>query len=150
MFAWLAPHRDWLFIKVGPSGELDQDRRRQQSILLTARLCRYLPLHLIKYSGVRGHSRLAELDQVLVRGPRMEATDVQVCFAQLFPSPTAAVATAVGVGTGGRHLVAGGHIGLLQRETQTQDFSFQQTRDRSSNFSDCSRGDKGNKLRCRR
>lgn len=52
----------------------------------------------------------------------MEAANVQVCFAQLFASPTAAVATAVGVGTGGRHLVAGGHIGLLQRETQTADF----------------------------
>lgn len=77
---------------------------------------------MIKYFGVGGHSRLAELDQVLVRGPRVEAANVQVRFAQLFPAPTAAVATAVGVGTGGRHLVAGGHIGLLQRETQTQDF----------------------------
>lgn len=43
----------------------------------------------------------------------MEAADVQVRFAQLFPSPTAAIATAVGVGTRGCHLVAGGHIGLL-------------------------------------
>lgn len=56
----------------------------------------------------------------------MEAANVQVRFAQLFPAPTAAVATAVGVGTGGRHLVAGGHIGLLQRETQTQDFRPEQ------------------------
>lgn len=121
LFAWRARHRDWLFIKVGLSGALDQDRRRQQPLLLTARLC--LPFLLIKYFGVGGHSRLAKLDQVLVRGPRMEAANVQVCFAQLFPSPTAAVATAVGVGTGRRHLVAGGHIGLLQRETQKQDFS---------------------------
>lgn len=52
----------------------------------------------------------------------MEATNVQVRFAQLFPSPTAAVATAVGVGTGGRHLVAGGHIGLLQRERTKRRF----------------------------
>lgn len=57
---------------------------------------------------------MAELDQVLVRGPWMEAANVQVSFTQLFPSPTTAVATTVGVGTGGRHLVAGGHIGLLQ------------------------------------
>lgn len=48
----------------------------------------------------------------------MEAANVQVRFAQLFPSPTAAIATAVGVGTRGRHLVAGGHIGLQQRETK--------------------------------
>lgn len=61
----------------------------------------------------KNHSRLAEFDQVLVRGPRMEAPDVQVRFTQLFPSPAAAVAATVGVGTGGRHLVAGGHIGLL-------------------------------------
>lgn len=67
----------------------------------------------INQVGVGSHSRLAELDQVLVRGPRMEAADVQVRFAQLFPSPTAAIATAVGVGTRGCHLVAGGHIGLL-------------------------------------
>lgn len=46
----------------------------------------------------------------------MEASDVQVCFTQLFPSPTAAVAATVGIGTGGRHLVAGGHIGLLQEK----------------------------------
>lgn len=80
------------------------------------------PSHVIKYFGVRGHSRLAEFNQVLVRGPRMEAANVQVRFAQLFPSPTAAVATAVGVGTGGRHLVAGGHIGLLQRERTKRRF----------------------------
>lgn len=117
-----------------------------------------LPLpSVMKYFGVGGHSRLAELDQVLIRGPRMEAANVQVRFAQLFPSPTAAAATAVGVGTGGRHLVAGGHIGLLQRETQRQDsgqsagtYMRSQTRDRSSNFSGRSKGDKGNKLRCRR
>lgn len=58
------------------------------------------------------HSRLAELDQVLVCGPRMEAADIQVSFTQLFP-PDAVAAT---VGTGGRHLVAGRHIGLLQQE----------------------------------
>lgn len=48
----------------------------------------------------------------------MEAADVEVCFAQLFPSRAAAVAAA-SVGTGGRHLVAGGHIGLLPSHTQT-------------------------------
>lgn len=68
---------------------------------------------VINQVGVGSHSRLAELDQVLVRGPRMEAADVQVRFAQLFPSPTTAIATAVGVGTRGCHLVGGGHIGLL-------------------------------------
>lgn len=83
----------------------------------------FSPTHgrVINRGGGGRHSRLAELDQVLVRGPRMEAANVQVGFAQLFPSPAAAaVATAVGVGTGGRHLVAGGHIGLLQRETKTK------------------------------
>lgn len=62
------------------------------------------------------YSRLAELDQVLVCSSWMEATDIQVRFTQLFPSPTTAVAAAVGVGTGGRHLVAGGHIGLLREK----------------------------------
>lgn len=66
------------------------------------------------YQNVKkNYSRLAELDQVLVRGPRMEAANIQVRLTQLFPSPAAAVATTVGVGTGGCHLVAGGHIGLL-------------------------------------
>lgn len=68
----------------------------------------------VRWNKLENHSRLAEFDQVLVRGPRMEPADVQVSFTQLFPSPAAAVATTVGVGTGGRHLVAGGHIGLLQ------------------------------------
>lgn len=43
LFAQLERNRDWLFIKVGLSGGLDQDGRRQQPVLLTARLCRYLP-----------------------------------------------------------------------------------------------------------
>lgn len=59
---------------------------------------------------------MAELHQVLIRGSRMEAADVQVCFTQLFPSSTAAVAATISVGTWGRHLVAGGHIGLLHDE----------------------------------
>lgn len=67
----------------------------------------------IFFKIVTNHSRLAELDQVLVCGPRMEAADIQVRFTQLFSSHAAAVAATVGVGTGGRHLVAGGHIGLL-------------------------------------
>lgn len=58
--------------------------------------------------------RLAELNQVLVRCPWMKAANVKVSFTQLFPSPTATVTATVGVGTGGRHLVAGGHIGLLK------------------------------------
>lgn len=60
-------------------------------------------------------SRLAELDQVLVRGPGVEAADVQVGFTQLLAS-AAAVAATVGVGTGRRHLVDGGHICLLKVE----------------------------------
>lgn len=63
---------------------------------------------------LQNYSRLTKLDQVLVSGPWMEAADVQVCFAQLFPSTTTAVAATVGVGTGGCHLVTGGHISLLQ------------------------------------
>lgn len=70
--------------------------------------------NLYFHKKFQNHSRLTKLDQVLVCGPRMETADIQVCFAQLFPSTTTAVAATVGVGTGGCHLVAGGHIGLLQ------------------------------------
>lgn len=59
------------------------------------------------------HLRLAEFDQVLVSGAGVKATDVEVGLAQLFPSASAAGAATVGVGTRRRHLVAGGHIGLL-------------------------------------
>ena len=62
---------------------------------------------------------MAELDQVLVRGPGVQAADVQVGFTQLFAA-SAAVAAAVGVWTGRRHLVDGGHIGLLEPSTTTQ------------------------------
>ena len=69
---------------------------------------------------VRGDLRLTEFDQILVCGPRVEATDVQVGFAQLL-SPNAAAAAAVavaggvgGVGAGRGHVMAGRrHIGLL-------------------------------------
>ncbi len=84
-----------------------------------------LSVHLIKKKKkFENHSRLAELDQVLVCGARMEAADIQVRFTQLFPSAAAAVAATVGVGTRGRHLVAGGHIGLLQWERKNQNESI--------------------------
>ncbi len=72
-----------------------------------------------------GDLRLTEFDQILVCGPWVEATNVQVGFAQLL-SPTAAaaaiadgggggVAIAVVVGAWRSHLmVGGGHIRLLQ------------------------------------
>lgn len=70
-----------------------------------------------------GDLRLTEFDQILVCGPWVEATDVQVGFAQLL-SPTAAaaaiadgggVAIVVVVGAWRSHLmVGGGHIRLLQ------------------------------------
>lgn len=66
--------------------------------------------------------RLTQFDQILVCGPWVEATDVQVGFAQLL-SPTAAVAdgggggvaTAVVAGARRSHLMVGrGQIRLLQ------------------------------------
>lgn len=73
-----------------------------------------------------GDLRLTELDQVLVCGARVEASDVQVGFAQLLSSAAAVAAVADGVGgrvavvvvvgAWGSHLmVGGGHIRLLQR-----------------------------------
>lgn len=74
-----------------------------------------------------GNLRLTEFDQILVSGPWVEATDVQVGFAQLL-SPTAAaiadgggggVAIVVVVGAWRSHLmVGGGHIRLLQKQTE--------------------------------
>lgn len=62
------------------------------------------------------YSRLAQLDQILVCGTRVQPTYVKVGLAQLLSSAAAAVTAAVGVGTGGCHLLAGGHIGLLKRK----------------------------------
>ena len=70
---------------------------------------------------------MAELDQVLVRGPGVQAADVQVGFTQLLAA-TAAVAAAVGVWTGRRHLVDGGHIGLLEPSTTARSVDEQTTR----------------------
>lgn len=70
--------------------------------------------------------RLTEFDQILVCSPWVEATDVQVGFAQLLsPNATAAiagggsggVAIVVVVGAWWSHLmVGGGHIRLLQNK----------------------------------
>lgn len=73
--------------------------------------------------------QLTEFDQILVCGPWVEATDVQVGFAQLLsPSATAAIAdggsgggvaavVVVVVGAWWSHLmVGGGHIRLLQNK----------------------------------
>ncbi len=68
--------------------------------------------------------RLTEFDQILVCGAWVEATDVQVGFAQLLSSTTAAAAIADGGGGGvavvvvvrawRSHLMdGGGHIRLL-------------------------------------
>lgn len=73
-----------------------------------------------------GDLRLTEFDQILVCGPWVEATDVQVGFAQLL-SPTAVAAIANGVGSGvaivvvvgawrSHLMVGGGHIRLLQNK----------------------------------
>lgn len=85
-----------------------------------------------------GDLRLTEFDQILVCGSRVEATDVQVRFAQLL-SPTTAVAAATAVADGGggvavvvvvgawrSHLmVGGGHIRLLQnKERLESDFGM--------------------------
>lgn len=70
------------------------------------------------------HLRLAEFDQVLVCGSRVEAADVQVGFAQLLCPVAAAVADGGGVAVVGAcrsHLmVGGGHICLLQRQTMSR------------------------------
>lgn len=72
-----------------------------------------------------GDLRLTEFDQILVCGSRVEATDVQVGFAQLLSPTAAAATTAIADGSGGvavavvvrawwSHLmVGGGHIRLL-------------------------------------
>lgn len=76
-----------------------------------------------------GDLRLTELDQILVCGPWVEATDVQVCFAQLVSTVVAAAAIAhrivggvaivVVVGAWRSHLmVGGGHIRLLQKKIE--------------------------------
>lgn len=59
-------------------------------------------------------SRLTEFNQVLVGCPGVKAADVQVGFAQLFPTSCAARTAAISVGTRRRHLGTGGYIGLLQ------------------------------------
>lgn len=59
------------------------------------------------------HSRLAELDEILVRGPRGQASDVQVSFTQLLGS---AMTAAVMAGARRSHGVRGWSIGLLQEE----------------------------------
>lgn len=73
--------------------------------------------------------RLAEFDQVLVRGARVEAPDVKVGLAQLLAATAAAVAeggsggvaaAAVVVGAWWSHLVVGGrHIRLLRNRMKT-------------------------------
>lgn len=56
------------------------------------------------------YSRLAEFDEVLVRGPRWQPSDIQVGLTQLLCSPLAAV---VGAGAGRSHGMGGWSIGLL-------------------------------------
>ena len=76
-----------------------------------------------RVDSLGNYSRLTELDQILVCGSWMEATDVQVGFTQLL-SHAATAATAIaaagcgggggGVGAGRSHLMAGRRrIGLL-------------------------------------
>lgn len=82
---------------------------------------------------VWGDLRLTEFDQILVCGPWVEATDVQVGFAQLLAPTAAAAASAIADGGGGgvavvvvvgawrSHLmVGGGHIRLLQKKYRSQ------------------------------
>lgn len=58
----------------------------------------------------RQYSRLAEFDEVLVSGPRWEASDVQVGLTKLLCSSLAA---AVGARAGRSHWMRGWSIGLL-------------------------------------
>lgn len=80
-------------------------------------------VHLEVEDIVQGDLRLTEFDQILVCGPWVEATDVQVGFAQLL-SPDVAAAVADGAGVVAvvvrawrSHLmIGGGHIRLLERK----------------------------------
>lgn len=66
----------------------------------------------INWNGSQ-YLRLAELDEVLVGGPRWQASDVQVGLTQLLrPS----LAAAVGAGAGRSHGMRGWSIGLLGKE----------------------------------
>lgn len=78
----------------------------------------FLILNSFSHRFVKGHLRLTELDQVLVRGSWMETTDVQVGFAQLVSTAAASITAGGGggVGTGRRHLLGGGRIRLLWKQ----------------------------------
>lgn len=60
--------------------------------------------------GPQPHSRLAELDQVLVGGAGVQPPNVKVGFAELIRGPPG------GVGAGGAQGLRWGHIGLLWGE----------------------------------
>ena len=62
----------------------------------------------------KGHSRLAELDEILVGSSWRKAPDVQVGFTELLGST---VAAAVCAGAGRSHGVRGWGIGLLQEKS---------------------------------
>lgn len=64
--------------------------------------------------------RLAELDEVLVGGPRWQASDIQVGLTQLLcPS----LAATVGAGAGRSHGMRGWSIGLLGKERERKDLT---------------------------
>ena len=64
------------------------------------------------------YSRLAEFDEVLVGGPRWQASDIQVGLTQLLrPS----LAAAVGARAGRSHGMRGWSIGLLGKERRRQE-----------------------------
>lgn len=63
------------------------------------------------------HLRLAEFDEVLVGGPRWQASDIQVGLTQLLCSSLAA---AVGAWAGRSHGMRGWSIGLLGKKSEKE------------------------------
>lgn len=66
------------------------------------------------------HSRLAEFDEVLVGGPRWQASDIQVGLTKLLCSSLAA---AVGARAGRSHGMRGWSIGLLKKNHERKELT---------------------------
>lgn len=66
------------------------------------------------------YSRLAEFDEVLVGGPRWQASDIQVGLTKLLCSSLAA---AVGARAGRSHGMRGWSIGLLEKSHERKELT---------------------------
>lgn len=70
--------------------------------------------------NVAQYSRLAEFDEVLVGGPRWQASDIQVGLTKLLCSSLAA---AVGARAGRSHGMRGWSIGLLEKNHKMKELT---------------------------